>query len=120
MQRIPDELLSEVSGGGIRKTVLKTTAKLALGAVALTTAAGTKFGYDVYCECEKRTQQGGATAFGRLAERIYDKLTETNSGFVYRTPYERLVYKTANFVFDEAYRIYINYNNPSISASEEE
>ena len=101
MQIIPEEFLNEVSGSGVGKTVLKTTAKLALGAIALTTAAGAKFGYDVHCECEKM-----ATAFGESDERVYHSIIYDN--FAYRTPYERLVYRTANHVFDKAYYFYIN------------
>lgn len=93
MQRIPDEFLSEVSGGG----VIKTAAGVVLGTAIIFI---TKFTYDVYNECQRQ-----ANSVGGILERGTNILLGTNDirhEFSHRTPYKKAVYETSKFIVDLA------------------
>ena len=97
MQRIPDEFLSEVSGGG----VIKTATGVILGAAAVGAIIATgKFTYDVYNECQRQTNSTG----GKI-ERGINWLAGTDDirhELSPRTPYRKAVYKTSKFIVDLA------------------
>ena len=98
MKKLSNEILSQVSGGSTLKKAARITLGVASSVILIaTTAAGAKFGYDVYCECESRSNTVGGQAKEILNDVLGKDFMETVNP---HTPYQRLVYKTANFIMD--------------------